>query len=575
MKLRTVFLGVGLPMVIGSGWITKSLEGTFAFVLLLGVLITIHEFGHFAVAKMCGVKVLKFSIGFGNPIGFGKYRMLWKYGETEYVIAWFPIGGFVKMLGENPDEQDSEETQEEPGRALSHKPVWQKLAVVAAGPAMNLVFPVFLLMGFLFVGVPHGVPVIGHVETASPAALAGLQPGDQILEVNGEEVKWWDDMRSELVLSAGEELSLRLNREGEERTVKLQAGSRSGMNRLDALKESGWIGIGHSQFLPFLNVQAGSSASASGLQSGDRVTAVNGEEVATWAQWEKVYDAVPAGFGATVQVLRGEDETLEIQLSATGGLDGLGVLPAVVRVGEVGPGSAADEAGVKAGDLLLSVDGAPLASFAAFRNIVLQSKGRSLEIGYVRDGQLGQLAVAPRMTESIIVEGMTEEIYLIGIGGNDEAISGIVEKEIIRNPLQSFPEAVGMTVERTRAFLVGLGMIVSGEIPRNQVGGPARIAEEAHRAFQMGWDHYLNLMILISINLGILNLLPIPVLDGGQALIFTVEGLKGSPLSNRLKESLQGAGFVLLAMLMVLALWNDLARYGGMLLDKIRESGVS
>jgi regulator of sigma E protease len=176
------------------------------------------------------------------------------------------------------------------------------------------------------------------------------------------------------------------------------------------------------------------------------------------------------------------------------------------------------------------------------------------------------------MTESTIVDGMTEEIYLIGISGQDEALAGVFEKEIVRNPLESFPRAVGMTVEVTQAFISGLGMIVSGQIPANQVGGPMRIAEEAHRAFQSGWDRYLNLMILISINLGILNLLPIPVLDGGQAVIFTAEGLKGSPLSSRFKESLQGAGFVLLAMLMGLAFWNDIARYGGMILDKIRES---
>lgn len=572
MKLRTIFLGVGLPMIIGSGLISQSLQGAFAFVFLLGVLITIHEFGHFAVAKLCGVKVLKFSIGFGSPIGFGKYRMLWKYGETEYVIAWVPIGGFVKMLGENPEDEESDDAQAEPGRALSHKPVWQKLAVVAAGPAMNLIFPVFLLMGFLFVGVPQRVPVIGHVETGSPAAQAGLKSGDRILEVNGEDVLWWDEMLGEMIVNPGEHLSLRVDRDGQEQTVHLKVATRSGRNRLDALKESGWIGVGHSQFLPFLNVRDGSLAQAAGLQPGDRVTAVNGEKVETWAAWEKAYAAAPAGSEVSVQVLRGVEDTAEIQLSALEGMDPLGVLPGVVRVGGVGPGSAAGDAGVKGGDLLLAVDGSPLTSFSAFRDIVLKSKGRPLEISYVRDGELSQIAVAPRMTKSTIVDGMTEEIYLIGISGNDEALAGAFDKEIIRNPLKSFPKAVSMTVERTQMFLMGLGMIISGDIPANQVGGPMRIAEEAHRAFQSGWARYIDLMILISINLGILNLLPIPVLDGGQAVIFTAEGLKGSPLSTRLKESLQGAGFVLLAMLMGLAFWNDIARYGGMLLEKIRES---
>ncbi len=572
MKLRTIFLGVGLPMIIGSGLISQSLQGAFAFILLLGVLITIHEFGHFAVAKMCGVKVLKFSIGFGNPIGFGKYRMLWKYGETEYVVAWIPVGGFVKMLGENPDDEDSDEAQAEPGRALSHKPVWQKLAVVGAGPVMNLIFPVFLLMGFLFVGVPQRVPVVGHVETGSPAAQAGFQAGDRIVALNGEEILWWDDMLPELRDKRGEALSVQVNRDGLEQTLNVKVSERSGLDRLDALKELGWIGVGHSQFLPSLNVQAGSPAQAAGLKSGDRVTAINGEDVETWMAWEKAYAAVSIGSQVSLQLLRGEQEAVELQVSALGGLKDLGVLPAVVRVGDVGPGSAASDAGVKGGDLLLAVDGEPLASFSAFRSMVLESKGRSMELSYVRDGEPGQISVAPRLTESTIVDGMTEEIYLIGISAQDEALAGAFEKEIVRNPLVSLPRAAKMTVEVTQVFIAGLGKLISGAIPANQVGGPMRIAEEAHRAFQSGWERYLNLMILISINLGILNLLPIPVLDGGQAVIFTAEGLKGSPLSTRFKESLQGAGFVLLAMLMGLAFWNDIARYGGMILDKIRES---
>ncbi|MBW2712308.1 MAG: RIP metalloprotease RseP, partial [Deltaproteobacteria bacterium] len=533
MTLRTIFLGVGLPMIIGSGLITQSLQGTFAFVLLLGVLITIHEFGHFAVAKLCGVKVLKFSIGFGNPIGFGKHRMLWKVGETEYVVAWIPVGGFVKMLGENPDEEDSDETLADPERALANKPVWQKLAVVAAGPAMNLIFPVFLLMGFLFVGIPHGVPVVGHVEADSPAAEAGFLSGDRILTIDGESVEWWDDLLEGLRESSGESLAVRIDRNGYEQILDVEIAARSGLDRLNALNELGWIGVGHSQFLPLLNVKNNSAAQAAGLQPGDRITAVNGEKVETWANWAQAYSSAPMETTVSLEVQRGEEETVQVQVSALGDLKKLGVLPAVVRVGEVSSGSAAGDAGVKAGDLLLSVDGTPLASFSAFREIVLKSKGRALELSYVREGQLGQLSVSPRMTESTIIEGMTEEIYLIGIGGQDEALAGVFEKDIVRNPLESFPKAFEMTVEITQVFIMGLGKIISGEIPRNQVGGPMRIAEEAHRAFQSGWDRYLNLMILISINLGILNLLPIPVLDGGQALIFTAEGLKGSPLSTR------------------------------------------
>ncbi len=176
------------------------------------------------------------------------------------------------------------------------------------------------------------------------------------------------------------------------------------------------------------------------------------------------------------------------------------------------------------------------------------------------------------MTDPELIDGIVEKIYLIGISGQDEVVAGALAEEVIRNPFESIPRATMMTVDITRAFMAGLGKLVSGQIPANQVGGPLRIAEEAHKAFQSGWERYLHLMILISINLGILNLLPIPVLDGGQALIFTAEGILRSPLSPRLKEGLQGAGLAMLALLMGFAFWNDFVRYGGMLIDLLKGS---
>ena len=167
-----------------------------AFVPMLGILIFVHELGHFVVAKLCGVRVLKFSLGFGPPIGIGRFRLRWVRNGTEYVVAWFPLGGFVKMLGENLAIQgeDPPEIDAAPDEYLEAKPTWQKLSITLAGPAMNLLLPVLAYTAVLFVGLPRLAAVVGMVDAGSPAALAGVRPGDRVLSIEGESVGWWDEV---------------------------------------------------------------------------------------------------------------------------------------------------------------------------------------------------------------------------------------------------------------------------------------------------------------------------------------------------------------------------------------------
>jgi regulator of sigma E protease len=229
----------------------------------------------------------------------------------------------------------------------------------------------------------------------------------------------------------------------------------------------------------------------------------------------------------------------------------------------------AEEAGIRPGDLLVAVDGAPVGSFATFRETVLASGGRPLEVTLARDGETRSVKLAPRLAKATPED--PQEQYLIGIAAVNASLPGGVALDRVRNPFVAVPRAVGVTIETTGAFLVGLQRIVSGDIPRSTIGGPIEIARQSHLALQRGWESFISLLVIISINLGILNLLPIPILDGGQALIFTIEGIKRGPLPLRAREWVQQVGLFLLVGLMGFAFWNDVSKYWTSFFDWLRD----
>lgn len=559
--------------------IATGFEGLFAFVLMLGVLVTVHEWGHYIVAKLCGVRVLKFSIGFGSPIGIGRFRMAWTRNGTDYVVAWIPLGGYVKMLGENPEDENSPEALEDPAHSLPAQPTWKKLAIFMAGPAMNLALPVVILVGTLWVGIDRAAPVIGTIEPASPAARAGLLAGDRIVRLNDEPLDWWDGLDAFVRAHPGENVRLAIEREGAEAFERsLAIETRPGIDRIFRDdKQVGWLGLRHSRQKALVGISAPDvPATVAGLRAGDRVVRVGEREVEDWAGFARAYAEAGATGEVLLQVMRpqgvGPDaEETEVGLSvpALGSTEALGVIPAVVLVAAISEDMPAARAGLQPGDLIVAVDGQPIGSFLTFQETVLGSGGRSLEIQFARAGETRQVTIVPQKRPSQI-EGNDQEEYLIGIQGANAALPGSVREERLRNPLLSVPRATVMTYEVTRIFLRGLRKLVTGEISRKAIGGPIEIAKQSHSAFQAGWDRYLQLLMLISINLGILNLLPIPILDGGQALIALVEGVKRGPLSLRTREFVQQIGLILLVALMGFALWNDVSRHWSSFFDWMR-----
>jgi regulator of sigma E protease len=552
--------------------ITTSFEFVFAMALMLGVVVTVHELGHFWAAKACGVRVLKFSIGFGNPIGFGRWRMRWLRNGTEYVLAWFPLGGFVKMLGEAMDDEANEaRTATPPPDSLSAQPLWKKLVILLAGPAMNLVLPVVVVAGSLFVGIERRDNSIGTVEPGSPAAEAGIRPGDRVLALDGEPVAFWDDFERAVRERPGATLALSLARGDERLEQKIHVDERDGVDMLGKKSDVGWLGLQHHRQNATLGILSQSSpAAAAGLRSGDRVVSVAGAPVEDWAGFVHAYAAAPAGEVA-LRVARGEPDASreeDVTVPALGDAQALGVIPAVVLVDAVSDGMPAAAAGIRKGDLLVAVDGAPVGSFATFRETVLASAGRPLRVTIARDGETRHVTLAPKLGKATPED--PQEQYLIGIAAVNAILPGASATDRVRNPFVSVPRAVGVTVETTGAFLDGLGRIVSGDIPRSSIGGPIEIARQSHLALQRGWESFISLLVIISINLGVLNLLPIPILDGGQALLFTIEGVRRGPLPLRAREWVQQVGLFLLVGLMGFAFWNDVSKYWLSFFDWLR-----
>jgi len=567
------------------------LDYLFAVIPMLGILIFVHELGHFIVAKLCGVRVLKFSLGFGPPIGIGRMRMRWVKGGTEYVVAWFPLGGFVKMLGEHlhgDEPEGSEVVDARPDEYLTAKPTWQKLAISFAGPAMNLLLPVVAFAALLWVGIPKPLAVVGMVEPQSPAEQAGLLPGDRVVELDGTPIVWWNEVLEGVRSRTQGSLSMLVERGGERIALDVPISRSAARDEFGGVQAVGRVGIDNRRLPAVLGVpSADSRAAAVGLRSGDRVVGFEGAEIEDWEQLRRAYAAARSG-SVALEVLRPEPgeppiagaegvEPIRFEVPALGELEALGLVPATVLVQSVSEGLPADRAGLEAGDLILTVDGRPVGSFGSFVEFVRTSGGRPLVITYARDGEATTVEIIPEeatVPGPLGIRGMDEQAFVIGTRHLPATLPGLQELDRERNPLVAVPRAVAMTIDETVFFLRGLGRLFTGKVGVDKLAGPIGIAEIARKTLDLGWMVYLRAMILISINLAILNLLPIPILDGGQALIFAVEGIQRSPITLQTRERIQGLGLTMILMLMGLAFWNDLSRHWSTFVEWLRGTGL-
>jgi len=532
-----------------------GLQGVGAFILVVGGLVFFHELGHFVVAKLMGVKVLRFSIGFGpRLVGV-------TLGETEYRISLLPLGGYVKMAGDVPGEDTPLEDR---GRGFFEQQPWKRILIGFAGPAANFIFP-----------DPTPAAAVGAVVPGSAAERAGLQPGDRIVSVAAPDapprtLRWWDDLVGVVAPRAGERLSFVVERGGRLETLEVVPAEEDRFNGVE-MERRGVIGITPNWPSPVV-VPRGPGA-AGPLAPFDRVTKVAGKPVAHFGEIAAAFEAAGCE-PVDLEVARGADGAPKpmalagVPTCADGGLSVLPVqkeLSAVVgRVEEGGP---AAQAGLAAGDVIVAADGTPIRTFRALETLE----------GTLKPGQPLELTLAGGRTVRIVprVESVKDretgervQRLEVGFGGvsRDLALRGAVEVASVpevRSVGEIAGAALGETWRLTRLTAVGIFKILTGQISHRQVGGIIMLFDQSAEAAAAGLGSLLFLMALVSVNLGLMNLLPIPVLDGGHVVAALVEQVMRRPLSMRVREVATYVGLVLLGLLMLLAFRNDILRMLG------------
>jgi regulator of sigma E protease len=541
-----------------------------AVVALLGVLILAHELGHFLVAKLFGVKVLRFSFGFG-PRLFG-----FTAGSTEYRLSLFPLGGYLRLLGEDANEVVPEHDYE---RALFARPLWQRYAIVVAGPLFNLLLPV----GIYFVHYAgHKTllsPTIGTVIAGLPADKAGLLPGDRVETVDGKFVRYWEELEEIIADSPGKTMrfGIRRGNTSEERDVTTATSVRKGPLNLN--ETVGWIGVSPRFQLPEVGIiDLTSPAAQAGLRTFDYIISVNGSPVSHWAE----FDRAVARAGASplrIAYLRGTHSAVpfvhvEIQepgaavvipqavLAPSGGRHyDTGIQSSELFVYSVEPGSPADRIGLRRGDQLLEMDGQPILHWNILRQRLAAEPEHTFRVVWDSPGGIRHAATFKQELRSELDAYRQEEQRLV-FGANNRFAWKTADPVPVRN---RFFYALGHALTRTGEIVTftaqGFFQIIRGEMSPKSLGGPLTIGYAAGVAAEQGLAQYLWLMALLSINIGLLNFLPIPILDGGLLLFFTIELFKRRPPSARARTITTYIGVVVVVMLVLFALKNDVVKF--------------
>lgn len=572
-------------------------------VILLGVLVAIHEFGHFIIAKAFGVRVETFSIGMGKKI------LSFTRGETEYTISLIPLGGYVKLTGQDPREEVPPELEH---RSFRTKPLYQRTAVVLAGPIFNAVLAVLVMIGLFSHGMPVPTAQIARVLPGSRAESAGFRSGDEVVSINraGETIKVreYSDLEKVVSSSIGQELSFQIQRTKandptQKESLNLAFAPVMGWDRdstLGVLSQRGVIeGVERSAPAPVVVPVAKSWAASKQIPFGFWISELSWQSagatqsakletfsdlVQAWAQalaaqssaergaitlvGHKIMIESPDAKSASTaapEELRFTLDWLRAKDRPTADLASAGLASSELFVIDVKEGSPAQKLGLLKGDQIRSVNGEKALSFSNFRELIQRhaAAGQSLKIEWLRENQTMVAEIRPEVvsTRDPLTEAKKEQFQ---IGTAFMALQAAPTTYMLK--AEGFGEAISLgfnkTVVLTTTMLKSFYLLATGEISPKTLGGPILIGKIAGESFRQGWVAFFRTMAFISLNLFILNLFPIPVLDGGHLVLFAIEAIRRRPLSIKIIEMWTTAGFFLLMSLVAVVFFNDLSRLG-------------
>ena len=538
------------------------------FLLLVGVLVVIHELGHFVAAKLLDVKVLRFSLGYGRPL------VRWKGRDTEYQLAIFPIGGYVRILGIEGDASPADAR-----RSFASRPMWQRVVIVLAGPAANLLLPVIIYFAFYAGNTMLPAAVIGDVLDGGVAARAGLEPGDRVLEIDGRAVRYWEDIESAVQRSPGKELQLRVARNGKTFERYVTPLAEVVRQRDGRTATQGRLGIAAAPFVPVVGViDAQSPAARGGLRTGDLLVSIDGQPVRNWTDVQRKLGKIARR--ASIVYFRGTElPAPQIWLLSPGFADLVpdsivdaklargsytGLEHAEMFVAHVDAGSPADTAGLRVGDLIVALDGKPVVHWMDLDQRLQAEPQKTFKLTWKRANGAGietitfDLKQEPRKE----LDDYGHTVTRLAFGASHDVDRGRAAMVPIDGRVgYALGKALSRTGETISTMVGGFFQILGGDKPSDALGGPLTIARLASGAGSQGWESFWLMIALISINLGLINLLPVPMLDGGHLLVFAIEAIRRRPLDAKTRERLQLFGIVLIVLITILALRNDVMRY--------------